>query len=313
MAVHPKVTTPMIEADELRPKRSLRQTLTNEKFFKWLLVSPLLLSILIFMIYPTVKCLHYSLTDYAGVRPPEFIGLDNFRAVLRDVVFWEALGRTFYVLVICIVVELCVGMGVAMLFNREFRGQNYIRGLILLPLVISPMAVSMMWNFFLQYDFGAINLTLVTIGLPKVQWFSPKYALYTIAAISIWQWTPFSIFVLLAGLKALPQYYFDAAKVDGANPWYIFRRLTLPALKPLILIIILLRTMWLIRLFEPLYGTTKGGVGTELLDWIVYRNAFVFFDIGVGSAMAVVSLYLTIVICAVLYRELMKALGVIKT
>jgi len=301
----------IMHAQEITPQRTLRQTLTSEKYFKWLLVSLLILSVLIFMIYPTVKTLYYSFTVYTGAGTPKFIGLENFREVLRDKAMWEALGRTFYVLVICIMVELCLGMGVAMLFNREFRGQNYIRGMILLPLVISPMAVSMMWNFFLQYEFGAINLTLALVGLPKVQWFSPKYALYTIAAISIWQWVPFSIFVLLAGLKALPKHYFDAAKVDGATPWYIFRRLTLPALRPLILIIILLRTMWLIRLFEPLYGTTRGGVGTELLDWIVYRVAFVYFDIGLGSAMAVVSLFLTIIVCALLYRELMKALGVI--
>ena len=169
-----------------------------------------------------------------------------------------------------------------------------------------------MWNFFLQYEFGAINLTLAGLGLAKVQWFRPEYALYTIAAISIWQWVPFSIFVLLAGLKGLPKHYFDAAKVDGATPWFIFRKLTLPALRPLILIIILLRTMWLIRLFEPLYGTTRGGVGTELLDWIVYRVAFIYFDIGGGSAIAVFCLFLTIIVCAILYRELMKALGVIK-
>lgn len=301
-----------MHAEEFMPKRTLWQTLNSEKYLKWLLATPLILSILIFMVYPTVKCLYYSFTQYTGGGAPEFIGLDNFRAVLRDMAFWEALGRTFQVLVISIVVELCVGMGVAMLFNRDFRGQNYIRGMILLPLVISPMAVSMMWNFFLQYEFGAINLTLGSLGLAKVNWFSPRYALYTIAAISIWQWTPFSIFVLLAGLKALPKQYFDAAKVDGATSWYIFRRLTLPALRPLILIIILLRTMWLIRLFEPLYGTTRGGVSTELLDWIVYRVAFVFFDIGGGSAMAVVSLFFTIIVCAILYRELMKALGVIK-
>jgi multiple sugar transport system permease protein len=200
-------------------------------------------------------------------------------------------------------------MGVALLFNREFKGQNAIRGVILLPLLISPLAVSMMWNFFLQYDFGVINLTLNMLGFPKVLWFSPKWALYTIALISIWQWTPFSIFVLLAGLRSLPKDSFEAARVDGASPWYTFRRLTLPMLTPIIMIIILLRTMWLIRLFDPLYGTTRGGTGTELLDWQVYRETFVFFDIGRGSTLAIISLFLTIIVCAILFRQLMKALG----
>lgn len=126
--------------------------------------------------------------------------------------------------------------------------------------------------------------------------------------ISIWQWTPFSIFILLAGLRGMPKDQFEAASVDGAGAFFIFRKLTLPMLKPLIIIIILLRTMWLIRIFDPLYGTTRGGMETEILDWMVYRVSFVFFDVGRGSAMAIFSLYMTIIVCAIMYRQLMKAM-----
>jgi len=125
----------------------------------------------------------------------------------------------------------------------------------------------------------------------------------------VWQWFPFSVFVLLAGLRSLPRDVFEAARVDGAGEWYTFRRLTLPMLSPLIMIIVVLRAMWLIRLFDPLYGTTRGGVETELLDWTVYRTAFVYFDIGYGSAMAIFSLFLTIAICAIMFRLLMKSFG----
>ena len=126
--------------------------------------------------------------------------------------------------------------------------------------------------------------------------------------ISIWQWTPFSIFILLAGLRGMPKDQFEAANVDGAGPIFTFRKLTLPMLKPLIIIIILLRTMWLIRIFDPLYGTTRGGMNTEILDWMVYRVSFVFFDVGRGSALALFSLYLTIIICSIMYRQLIKAM-----
>ncbi|MEJ2170879.1 MAG: sugar ABC transporter permease, partial [Desulfobacterales bacterium] len=108
---------------------------------------------------------------------------------------------------------------------------------------------------------------------------------------------------------SLPKDVFEAARVDGAGEWYTFRRLTLPMLSPLIMIIVVLRAMWLIRLFDPLYGTTRGGVNTELLDWTVYRTAFVYFDIGYGSAMAIFSLFLTIAGCAVMFRQLMKSFG----
>ena len=284
------------------------ETLTSERYFKWLLITPLLLVLAIFMFYPLFYCLYYSAHQFAMPRPPKFIGLDNFRAVLQDVNFWQALGRSFYLLVISIAVELILAMGIALLFNREFKAQNVIRGLCLLPLLISPLAMSMIWNYILHYDLGLANHVLATIGFSKVNWWTPKMALYTIAAMSIWQWTPFSIFVLLAGLRSLPKDAFEAARVDGATPWYTFRRLTLPMLMPMIMIIILLRTMWLIRLFDPLYGTTHGGVGTETFDWMVYRVAFVFFDVGTGSTLAIISLFLTLIICALLFRVLMKSL-----
>ncbi len=289
--------------------RTFWSVLSDDKYYKWLLLVPLLLVLLIFMLYPLIYCLWYSFHEYGMVKAATFVGFENYRDVLRDGEFWLALGRTGIVLVISIGVELSIGMAVAVLFNREFKGQNPIRGFILLPLLIAPLAVSMMWNFFLQYDFGIVNLVFGLVGIPKVSWFAPGVGLYTIAAISIWQWTPFSIFVLLAGLKSLPRDSFEAARVDGAGPWYTFRRLTLPNLAPLIMIIVLLRTMWLVRLFDPLYGTTRGGADTELLDWQIYRNTFVYFDIGRGSTLAIISLFLTMIVCGVLFNQLMKALS----
>jgi multiple sugar transport system permease protein len=297
---------------EVRPRRTFLELLASEKYFKWILITPLLLVLLAFMIYPFFYCLYYSAHDYDMVRPAKFIGLDNYRAVLRDIAFWQVLGRTFYVLVMSITGEILLAMGIALLFNRSFKGQNAIRGLCLLPLLISPLAMSMIWNFMLQYDFGVVNQFLTKIGFSKVMWWSPKMALYTITFISIWQWTPFSTFVLLSGLSGLPKDAFEAARVDGASAWFTFKKLTLPMLMPLIVIIVLLRTMWLIRLFDPLYGTTRGGVNTETFDWMVYRVAFVFFDTGSGSTLAIISLFLTIVICALMFRVLMKALGAAK-
>lgn len=238
-----------------------------------------------------------------------YVGAQNYRQLLNDKAFLEALYRTFKVLVICIVCELLIGLGLALLWSREFRGENVVRGLALLPLLVAPLILSLLWNFMFEYDFGAVNIVLQSLGLNKVYWWSPERALYSICFITIWQWFPFATFVLVAGLRSLPKDVFEAARVDGASSWYTFRRLTLPMLSPLIMIVVVLRTMWLIRLFDPLYGTTRGGVQTELLDWIVYRTAFVYFDIGYGSTMAIFSLVLTMAICAIMFRILMKALG----
>jgi len=285
------------------------QIMGSEKYVKWICVFPLLTLLAIFMLYPTFYCLILSFTDYVLKGPPEFIGLGNYRDLLHDSDFWQALGRTFYILIICIIVELSLGMTFALMLNRTFKGQNIVRGLCFLPLLISPLAMSLMWNYMLHVQFGVINQFLYWIGLGRHEWFSSQeFAIYTIMFISIWQWTPFSIFILLAGLRGMPKDQFEAANVDGASPFFTFRKLTLPMLKPLIIIIILLRTMWLIRIFDPLYGTTRGGMNTEILDWMVYRISFVFFDIGRGSAMALFSLYLTIIICAIMYRQLIKAM-----
>jgi len=301
----------LLSADTSR-KQSVWEAFTSEKYFKWTLLIPLLLVLALFMFYPMFYCLYYSTQEYVGTGASQFLGWENYRYVLHDPIFWEALGKTAQVLVISIAVELMIGMGIALLFNREFRGQNAARGLCLLPLLVMPLAMSMIWNFILQYDFGAVNQILLALGGHKIQWFAPEYAIYTICFISIWQWFPFATFVLLAGMRGLPKDAFEAAKVDGASAWYTFRRITLPMLTPLILIIVLLRTMWLVRIFDPLYGTTRGGANTEVLDWMVYRVSFVFFDIGQGSTLAIVSLFLTIVLCAILFRRLMGALGALR-
>jgi len=290
-------------------KRTFKEALASESYVKWLYLVPLLLFLSAFMLYPTFYCLFMSFTDYILKGAPEFVGLENYRDLLEDTDFWQALFRTAYVLVVCISVELILGMTIALLLNRNFMGQNIVRGLCFLPLLISPLAMSLMWNYMLHVQFGIINQISDWVGFGRYEWFSSqKYALYTIMFISIWQWTPFSIFILLAGLRGMPKDQFEAANVDGASPFFVFRKLTLPMLKPLIIIIILLRTMWLIRIFDPLYGTTRGGMETEILDWMVYRISFVFFDVGRGSALAMFSLYMTIIVCAIMYRQLIKAM-----
>lgn len=310
-----QATTIKAAGDNL-PKEGRKQTiwekLTSDKYFKWTLLIPLVIILLIFMAYPLIYCIFYSFHEWGMVGDPIFIGLENYRNMLQDEAFLKALGRTLEVTFICIAVELLIGLGLASLWNRDFKGQNVVRGFTLLPLLVAPLVLSLLWNFMLEYDFGAVNQIITAIGFEKIYWWSPGLALFTICGITIWQWFPFSTFVLLAGLRSMPKDVFEAARVDGARPGYIFRRITLPMLSPLIMIIVVLRAMWLIRLFDPLYGTTRGGVKTELLDWIVYRTAFVYFDIGYGSVMAIFSLFFTLIICALMFRQLMKALGVIK-
>lgn len=281
----------------------------NDRAMKWILISPLILFLLCFMVYPTLYSLYMSFTDYIMRDDPNFVGLDNYRAVLEDEVFWAALGRTVYVLVACIFIELTLGMALAILLNRDFKGQGIVRGLCFIPLLVSPLSMSLMWNYILHIQFGVVNTVIGWVGFDAVPFLStPGLALNSIVFITVWQWLPFSIFVLLAGLKGMPRDQFEAAQIDGASSLRVFFKLTLPMLKPLIIIIILLRTMWLMRLFDPLYGTTRGGLQTELLDWMIYRVSFVFFDIGQGAAYALFALYITLIVGALMFKQLIKAM-----
>ncbi len=293
-------------------KATIGEILTSEKYFKWTLLIPLLLFLIAFMLYPLFFSVYQSFHIGGVVGNATFVGLQNYVELLHDPDFWVSLRRTAQAVVVCLAAELLIGMGIALLWNRDFKGQNVFRGLTLLPLLVAPLILSLVWNFLLEYNIGLVNQVLSAIGLGRVKWWAPNIALLTICGITVWQWFPFSTFVLLAGLRGMPKDVFEAARVDGASAWYTFRRLTLPMLSPLIIIIVLLRTMWLIRLFDPLYGTTRGGVNTELLDWMLYRTSFVYFDIGYGSALAIISLYFTIILCAIMFRLLIKALEATK-
>jgi len=312
MSVFKKRTEVLSPGEGEERKRSFLETLNSEKYFKWTLLIPLIILLGVFMFYPLIYSGYYSMQQWGGMGQAIPVGLENFRFVLHDSIFWTTFGRTFLVTGVCIAAEISIGLALAMLWNREFKGQNVVRGLAMLPLLVSPLILSLLWNFMLQYDYGSVNLVLNWVGFGKIYFWDPRWALFTIAGITIWQWFPFATFVFLAGIKSMPKDVFEAARVDGASPGYMFRRITLPMLTPLIMIVVTLRVMWLIRLFDPLFGTTRGGVNTELLDWMVYRTSFVYFDVGVGSTLGLVSLYVTLIFCAILFRELMKALGVLK-
>ena len=288
-----------------------RKKFMSDKAFSWLLISPLVFMLIAFMLYPTLYSVITSFTEYIGGSPvpQHYVGGDNYRAMLTESYMWASMVRTIKVLVICVVTELVLGMCIALILNRDFKGMNVIRGLCFMPLLISPLAMSLMWYYLLSPDFGLFDVLLGRLGVSTIQWFSKDMALYTIMGMIVWQWLPFSTFVLLAGLKGLPKDQFEAAQVDGASPFFTFRKLTLPTLKPLIMIITLLRVMWLIRTYDPLYGTTKGGMNTELFDLFVYRQVYVYSDFGRGTAIGVISLVLTLLLSFVLYRYLMKAMN----
>jgi len=185
--------------------------------------------------------------------------------------------------------QFTIGLGLALLFTQEFKGKKTILPLIILPMMVTPVVVGYMGRLIFETRSGPINYLLNTVGIESLRWHtSSKTALFTVILIDTWQWTPFVMIILLAGLLALPQEPFESAKVDGASGWQIFRYLTLPLLKPVIAVVLIMRTLDIFRVFDVLYVLTMGGPGTstENINLYSYLVGFRYFNIGYASSIA---------------------------
>lgn len=235
--------------------------------------------------------------------------LANFQRLLSDNFFLTALAHTFVYATAALSCEFVLGLSLALLLNSTIRGRGVFRATLLVPMMLPTVVVGVVWRLMLNPNFGAINGTLKGIGIntESLTWTaSPRMALMSIILVDVWQWTPFVFLVLLAGLQAIPQEPYEAALVDGSNSWQTFRYVTLPLLKPAILITLLLRTMDLLRVFDQIFILTEGGPGfaTETVSLYIYRTAFRFFDFGYAAAMSFVLLALTNVISVIYIRFL---------
>lgn len=276
----------------------------------WLFVTPALFLLGFFTMYPFLKVIDLSFRRYdlkaAGKALGEFIGLDNYRYLMRqDQQFWHSLGLTLGFVAIVVVVELFLGLVLALLLNREFKGKRIVTALAVIPTVMAPAAVGLMWNLAVNHEFGILPYFLKSIGVRLEQALlgSRGTALLTVMLMDIWQWTPFMFLIMLAGLHGLPKEPYEAAQVDRASKWQIFRMITLPLLKPLIVVALLLRTIDALKTFDQVYVLTGGGPGdaTELLALYAYRVNFRMWNLGYGAAVTLVVYFIILVVTAVFY------------
>jgi multiple sugar transport system permease protein len=234
----------------------------SERTLPFLLLAPTLLVLLALSIYPLVYAVRVSLQTGTGARAawsPE-----NFARLFSDGFFLSALLHTLVYAAIALTCEFLLGLALAVLLNQEMRGRNVFRALLLVPMMLPPVVVGVVWRLALNPNFGAINGTLKSFGIntESLTWTaSPRLAFICVIAVDVWQWTPFVFLILLAGLQAIPQEPYEAARMDGSSAWQTFRFITLPLLKPAILIVLLLRTMDLLRVFDQIFILTEGGPG----------------------------------------------------
>jgi multiple sugar transport system permease protein len=280
----------------------------RERALPYLLIAPTIAVLVALSIYPLIYAVKVSLQAESGEGTRWTF--QNFTRLVADEFFLSALSHTLVYAVIALTFEFLLGLGLAVLLNRQMRGRSLFRAALLVPMMLPPVVVGVVWRLMLNPNFGAVNGTLQGFGANTefLTWTAqPTLAFFAVVMVDIWQWTPFMFLILLAGLQAIPEEPYEAALIDGSSPWQTFRHVTLPLLKPAILIALLLRTMDLLRVFDQIFILTEGGPGsaTETISLYIYRTAFRFSDFGYAAAMSFVLLILTNMV-SLLYIRLLQ-------
>jgi len=283
-----------------------------DRTFAYLLLAPTIAVLGALSVYPLIYAIKVSLqADTAtGVRWT----FSNFSRLASDHFLLSALSHTFIYCAAALTLEFFLGLGLALLLNGAFRGRTIFRSLLLVPMMLPAVVVGVVWRLMLNPNYGAINGTLKWFGVntDALTWTaSPKLAMVSVILVDVWQWTPFVFLCLLAGLQAIPQEPYEAALIDGSSRWQTFRNITLPLLQPAILIVLLLRTMDLLRVFDQIFILTEGGPGfaTETVSLYIYRTAFRFFDFGYAAAISFLLLVITNLVSMVYIRLLQGKSG----
>lgn len=262
---------------------------------KWVLAGPSIIFVASLLLIPIVWTLYLSTTDARRTirREFSFVGFQNYLDVLSDTDrFWPAVGRTISFTGGALFFELVLGMVIALLLWRPFRGQGMVRTIVLLPLVATPVAVGMMWRLLFEPNIGFVNVFIGWFGIPPQPWLSdPSTSLATLVFVDVWQWTPMVALILLAGLTSLPEEPIEAAKVDGANAWQRFWLVIVPSMWPVIIAAVILRGIDALKTFDILYATKGKGGGSsndvETLNIYAYGLSFDFNEYGVASAVLI--------------------------
>jgi len=281
----------------------------SDRYAKYYMVVPTLLYLLLIGIFPLIFSFGLSFLnwDVAAQRPMSFAGLANYAELLKDSRFLRTFLNTILFVIGAVTLEAIFGFGLALLLNRDIRGQGIFRVLLMLPMMATPVAVGYTWRMLYHVTNGPINHILRVFHLPTGTWLSSGgTALPSIIITDVWQWTPFVFIILLAGLQSLPREPFEAAEVDGASRLQSFYYLTLPMIWPILVIVILLRMVEAVKIFDIIFVMTAGGPGISTETSTMYAKlvSLTQFRLGYGAAIAYVLLILSVIVFTILTRVL---------
>ena len=290
---------------------SLPQWQRREKFVALLLLGPAVLYLLALSIYPTIYSLWIAFHNYSLYRRDlvSFSGIDNFTDLLDSDVFKQSFQVTLVFAAAAVLIELVLGFAIAVLLDRKMRGVNALRTLLMIPVLISPVAMGLTFRYIFAPSYGLLTYLLRLVHIPSPDWtVSVTWALPVVIFADVWQWTPFVALILLSGMQSVSTEVTEAAELDGLSEWQKLWRIVLPLIRPVLLVVVLIRLINSIRMFDLVFVMTRGGPGstTEVLSLFSYVTGFASGDMGSASAIAWVTVILVNVLVAIFLRFLSK-------
>jgi multiple sugar transport system permease protein len=271
-------------------------------------LAPATLGFVVFYIWPTLRGAYLSFTEYSLLSPPEFNGLANYERMVQDSFFWNALLVTVEYVVINIGLQTVLAVGIAMLMYRLTQSIT-VRAIVLAPYLVANVVVALVWYWMLDFQIGIVNQFLTFVGIDPVAFFGDSHwAIPTVAGINVWRHMGYTALLVFAGLQTIPKYVYEAAEVDGSTELKTFWRITLPLLRPVLVMVLVVTMIGSFQIFDTVAVTTMGGPinATRVIYYYIYERAFTRFDFGYASAMAMV-LFAILAIVSLLQLRLLRA------
>jgi multiple sugar transport system permease protein len=273
-----------------------------------LFILPAAIGFLVFYVYPFFRGFYFSLTRYNLLGTPHYIGFDNFTKIANDKLFWNALVVTIEYVLINIVLQTVLAVAIAVLMHRLTQS-TVIRGLILLPFLISNVIAAMLWFWLLDYQIGLVNQFIAFLGLDRIAFFGDAaWAIPTIAIVNVWRHMGYTALLVFAGLQMIPGYVYEAASVDGSTEWQSFWRITLPLLRPILALVLVITVTGSFQVFDTVAVTTRGGPGnaSRVMQYYIFQKGFTEGQFGYASALSVI-LFIILAAVALFQLRILRA------
>ena len=271
----------------------------------WMFAVPAALVVAAVIIFPWFFTLFMSVHEWKVSGNVYYVGLTNYLHLLRDQRFLWAVARTLYFTTASVILPVVIGIWAAVCFARKFRLRGAARTLFILPMMATPVAIALVWTMMFHPQLGVLNYLLTSVGLPPSSWvYSADTVIPTLVMVETWQWTPLVMLIVLGGISSLPIDPYEAAVIDGATAWQMFRYITLPLVWPFVVVAGVMRIIDALKAFDTIFVITNGGPGTasETINMLLYQTAFGYYDLGYASAMVVVFFALIMLLSLILLR-----------